>query len=246
MELTVLGCLGGFPYNDEGTTSFLLQSDAFSLLIDAGSASLIQLEKYLDPFDLDAVILSHYHHDHIADLGVLQYYRQLMPTKKDHGILPIYGHKEDAEHFNALTLTNVSEGMAYDPNEVLELGPFRIRFLKTVHPVVCYAMRIEEKNTGKVLVFSGDTGYFDGFASFAEDADVLLADTYFLNGNENHRAHLTAGEAGKIAKEAKVSELILTHLPQTVDLEILKEQAQVAAGDEIQVTLAQPNRIIKI
>lgn len=80
MKLTVLGCLGAYPYKGEGTSSYLLESEGFHLLIDAGSTTLVRLENYLDPLKLDAVILSHYHHDHIADLGVLQYYRQLYPT----------------------------------------------------------------------------------------------------------------------------------------------------------------------
>lgn len=81
MKLTVLGCLGAYPYKNQGTTSYLLQSDGFNLLIDAGSTTLVKLEEQLDPLALDAVILSHYHHDHIADLGVLQYYWQLHPEK---------------------------------------------------------------------------------------------------------------------------------------------------------------------
>ena len=84
MKLTVLGCLGAYPYKNQGTTGYLLQSDGFNLLIDAGSATLIKLQEHLDPLDLDAVILSHYHHDHIADLGVLQYYWQLHPLSLIH------------------------------------------------------------------------------------------------------------------------------------------------------------------
>lgn len=72
MKLTVLGCLGAYPYEGQGTSSYLLQADGFNLLLDAGSSTLVELEKELDPLDLDAVILSHYHRDHIADLGVLQ------------------------------------------------------------------------------------------------------------------------------------------------------------------------------
>ncbi|BDP76609.1 hypothetical protein EfmAA242_08370 [Enterococcus faecium] len=71
----------------------MLQSDGFNLLIDAGSATLIKLQEHLDPLDLDAVILSHYHHDHIADLGVLQYYWQLHPKRKN-GILENFMKKE--------------------------------------------------------------------------------------------------------------------------------------------------------
>ncbi|NGS81686.1 MBL fold metallo-hydrolase, partial [Staphylococcus aureus] len=53
MKLTVLGCLGAYPYKNQGTTGYLLQSDGFNLLIDAGSATLIKLQEHLDPLDLD-------------------------------------------------------------------------------------------------------------------------------------------------------------------------------------------------
>ena len=72
MKITVLGCLGAYPYNGEGTTGYLVESEGFHLLLDAGSTTLVQLEKILDPLDLDAVFLTHYHHDHFADLGVLK------------------------------------------------------------------------------------------------------------------------------------------------------------------------------
>ena len=49
MKLTVLGCLGAYPYKGEGTSSYLLESEGFHLLIDAGSTTLVRLENYLDP-----------------------------------------------------------------------------------------------------------------------------------------------------------------------------------------------------
>ncbi len=45
MKLTVLGCLGAYPYKGEGTSSYLLESEGFHLLIDAGSTTLVRLEK---------------------------------------------------------------------------------------------------------------------------------------------------------------------------------------------------------
>ncbi|MGK0551319.1 MBL fold metallo-hydrolase [Enterococcus faecalis] len=246
MKLTVLGCWGAYPYQGQGTSSYLLESAGFHLLIDAGSTTLVQLEKILDPLKLDAVILSHYHHDHIADLGVLQYYRQLYPTLTPTPVLPIYGHTEDRNHFDELTLSGVSEGHAYFEAEELKLGPFLITFMKTIHPVPCYAMRIVEASTGKVLVFTGDSGYLESFIPFAQSADVFLVDTYLFEGNENHHAHFTAKEAGTIAKAAKVKKLILTHLPQHGSLIELKAQAQKAAGSHLPVVLAQPQLVIEI
>lgn len=61
LKITVLGCLGAYPYKGEGTSSYLLESDGFQLLLDAGSTTLVNLEEHLDPLTLDAVILSHYH-----------------------------------------------------------------------------------------------------------------------------------------------------------------------------------------
>lgn len=251
MKLTTLGCWGGYPYKDAGTTSFLLTGqDGFQLLIDAGSRALNELEKEISPLALDAVIISHYHPDHIADLGVLRHYRQLYPkhlwTPK---VLPTYGHNEDQEEFAKLHLDGVTEARAYNVNGVEQIGPFDITFIKTVHPVVCYAMRIVERETGQVLVFTGDTGYFEGLADFTKEADLFLADVYFFEGTENHFAHLSSKEAGLIAKEAKVKKLVLTHLPQfpaegiqeSGYLEVLRQQAASYSGD-IPVDLASPHR----
>ena len=203
MKLTALGVWGGYPTRDAGTTSYLLQSEeGFNLLLDAGSRAVTELEHELSPNDLDAIILSHYHEDHIADLGALRQYRQLQTVKPD--ILPIYGHQENEYEFSKLSLENVSEGIAYDVENGTSVGPFDIQFLKTVHPVICYAMRIVERATGQVLVYTGDTGYFAGLVDFSKDADILLADVYFFKDKAKMPNHLSSVEAGEIAAQANV------------------------------------------
>ena len=239
MKLTALGVWGGYPTRDAGTTSYLLQSEeGFNLLLDAGSRVVTELEHELSPNDLDAIILSHYHEDHIADLGALRQYRQLQTVKP--AILPIYGHQENEYEFSKLSLENVSEGIAYDVENGTSVGPFDIQFLKTVHPVICYAMRIVERATGQVLIYTGDTGYFAELVDFSKDADILLADVYFFKDKVKMPNHLSSVEAGEIAAQANVKKLILTHLPQVGDLQVLREEAQEAAGN-IPVDLAQPH-----
>lgn len=239
MKLTALGVWGGYPTRDAGTTSYLLQSEeGFNLLLDAGSRAVTELEHELSPNDLDAIILSHYHEDHIADLGALRQYRQLQTVKPE--MLPIYGHQENEYEFSKLSLENVSEGIAYDVENGTSVGPFDIQFLKTVHPVICYAMRIVERATGQVLVYTGDTGYFAGLVDFSKDADILLADVYFFKDKAKMPNHLSSVEAGEIAAQANVKKLILTHLPQVGDLQVLREEAQEVAGN-IPVDLAQPH-----
>ena len=251
MKLTTLGCWGAYPYKDGGTTSYLVTSeDGFQLLMDCGSRAVTELEKEISPLDLDAVIISHYHPDHVADLGVLRHYFQLYPrhlwaTK----VLPIYGHNEDQYEFEKLSLSGVSDGIAYNVDSVEKIGPFDITFIKTIHPVVCYAMRIVERETGQILVFTGDTGYFDGLEEFTKGADLFLADVYLYEGNENHIAHLTSKEAGLIAATAGVKKLVLTHIPplppEGIDpenhLDILKKETEKYAVG-VPVELAKPHK----
>ncbi|MGX7420149.1 MBL fold metallo-hydrolase [Carnobacterium gallinarum] len=248
MKVTILGYWGGYPINNEGTSSYLIESEGFHLLVDAGSASLIALENHLDPLELDALILSHYHHDHIADVGVLQFMRQL--KRKNNGedrapLLPIHAHTENPEGFKALTMDLVSEGVAYKEEDKVAIGPFEITFMRTLHPVPCFAMRIEEIKTGKVVVYTADSGFLPEFIPFSQNADVLLADTNFFEGMENHRVHMTAVEVGRIATKAGVKKLVLTHLPQTGDLELLKAQAINHAPD-VDIVLAKKDLTIEL
>lgn len=248
MKLTILGYWGGYPTRNEGTSSYLLESDGFHLMIDAGSASLIALEKHLDPLELNALLLTHYHADHIADVGVLQYTRQLKRLDNNERrapILPIYGHQEDQENFKRLTMERITEGVGYNENEELIIGPFEITFMKTLHPVPCYALRIKEVHTKKVLIFTADSGYLPQFIPFSRDADVLLADTNLFKGMENHRVHMTSIEVARIAKEAKIPKLVLTHLPQEGDLDLLKAQA-VNESPKTEVILAKKDMVIEI
>lgn len=212
MRMTVVGFWGAYPEQEEATSSYLFEKDGFRLLVDCGSGALAQLPKYLDPYDLDAVILSHYHQDHIADLGVLQYHQLVQNQIHDQErLLPIYGHDQDQVAFSDLT-QRFTKGIVYQPNAPLELGPFTIEFLKTSHPVSCYAMRITDGD--KVVVYTADSSYQDAFIPFSQDADLLITDCNFYEDQDaTPFGHMNSKEGAIIAEQAKVRTLLLSHLP---------------------------------
>lgn len=225
MKLSIIGYWGGYPAADGATSAYLLEEKDFKLLIDAGSGSLSKLQSYINIQDLDAVILSHYHHDHVADIGVLQYARLVQSYVTGiKEILPIYGHKENQQGFAALT-HHFTKGIAYDPNGTLEVGPFSITFLPTDHPVPCYGMRIT--NGESTLVYTADTTYKEAWIDFAKDADVLITDCNFYEQQDGSKAgHMTSKEGALIAEKANVSKLILSHLPQYGDRSQLVREAK--------------------
>jgi len=225
MKLTVIGYWGGFPGKGEATSGYLFEKEGFRLLVDCGSAVLSQLQQYVEPSELDAVILSHYHHDHVADVGPLQYARliggMLGKTKE---ALPIYAHQNDTK-FHSLTYKGVTEGMAYDPNKPMRIGPFTITFLQTDHPVECYAMRITDGTNS--IVYTADSSYKEEFIPFSKDADLLLTECNLYADQDGKQAgHMNSHDAATIAKNADVKQLILTHLPHFGDHRELISEAQ--------------------
>src|SRR5699024_7062969 len=107
--------------------------------------------------DIDAVLLSHYHADHIADIGVLQH--ALLVESYITGVkqtIPLYGHTENREEFQKLNHT-YTKAKAYIEREALKLGPFFIRFLKTKHSVSCFGMRITDGES--TIVYTADSAF---------------------------------------------------------------------------------------
>jgi ribonuclease BN (tRNA processing enzyme) len=109
-KITTIGWWGAYPSAGEATSGYLLQSDGLNILVDCGSGVLSLLQNYIKLQNLDAVVLSHYHWDHVADIGCLQYAaRILMDLGDREKPLEIYGHAED-DNFSGLSYLQYSRG----------------------------------------------------------------------------------------------------------------------------------------
>ncbi|MBA2323945.1 MAG: MBL fold metallo-hydrolase, partial [Pseudonocardiales bacterium] len=57
MELTVLGCSGSGPGPDSPSSGYLVRAGGHTLALDLGNGTLGALQRHLDPFALDALLL---------------------------------------------------------------------------------------------------------------------------------------------------------------------------------------------
>lgn len=242
LKLTIVGYWGGYPAVDKASSMYVLEKDDFMLVIDVGSGGLTKFQKYKSITDIDAVLLSHYHADHTADIGVLQHallaQSYIIGNNK---VIPIYGHDEDEKQFNRLN-HDYTEAVAYNPNNVLKIGPSFVRFLRTKHSVPCYGMRITDGTN--TIVYTADSAYQEEWNRFCQNADLLLAECNFYAGQDAASSgHMTSIEVGSIAKKASVGELILTHLPHFGDHKnLIKEAAKMYQG---KISLAHEGMVWK-
>ena len=236
MNLKVIGYWGGYPGVNEATSGYLVESNGFRLLVDCGSAVLSKLQETIAIDDLDAVILSHYHHDHVADIGPLQYASYVSSFIKGfQKNIPIYAHTLERAEFEKLTYKKATTGVEYDPNQSLTIGPFTITFLRTIHPAPCFAMRITDQQS--TIVYTADSSFQETFIPFTKGADLLIAESSFYGNQDGTNAgHMNSKEAATIAKGAGVKQLLLTHLPHFGEHDqLVKEAKELYTG---QVVLA--------
>jgi ribonuclease BN (tRNA processing enzyme) len=233
IECTVIGHWGAYPGPGDATSCYLLRSGGSSVLLDCGSGALAALQSYLPLQEVDAVILSHYHADHIADLGCLQYAARIdMDLGRRHKILPIYGHT-GSEGFGKLSYHSCTVGMPYDGASELRIGPFTFTFAPTVHPDPCYAIKVAVGTS--TIVYTGDSGASDSVAGFAHGADLFICEASLYDAYQGRiPGHMSSGEAGAIAHKACVGKLMITHLPHFGNhAELLAEAANAFGGETL-------------
>jgi ribonuclease BN (tRNA processing enzyme) len=102
-------------------------------------------------------------------------------------------------------------------DDSVTIGEVAVRFWTTDHSVPTVASRWEAD--GRVLAYSADTGPKGGWMEVARGADLFLCEASYQgeSGIEPYPHHLTATEAGEIARSVGAKHLMLTHIPPHLD-----------------------------
>jgi len=214
MRLTVLGGCGAWPAAGLACSGYLVEHDGFRLLIDPGYATLPRLLAVVDAAEVDAVLVSHGHPDHCADLNPLLRARALRdePTPA----LPVFAPAAALGPVLALDRPGMLDDAIalreFTPGDRLTIGPFGVRSWLLPHWVPDAGLRLEAG--GRSLAYTGDTGPSPLLAELARGADVFLAEaTYPWQVPAGDARYLSsARQAGVMASRAGVGRLLLTHL----------------------------------
>lgn len=190
------------------------------LILDCGSGSLQNLQRFIDPLHLDAVIVSHFHPDHVFDLVPLRYMCAFLPGRPEPMDLYVHpGGPQALKRLASATATADEERFfdrsfvtrEYAPGRTLQIGDLTCEFAKTVHYIDAYAARVSA--SGISIVYSADTAPADSVVELARGADAFVCECAMgpRGTDREPRGHCNAVEAGGMAQAAGVKMLVLTH-----------------------------------
>jgi ribonuclease BN (tRNA processing enzyme) len=240
----VLGTCAGFAGKNEGCSSYLLSledsrtGEGRHFLIDAGPGAVASVQHYTPLHRLEGIILSHLHADHVSDLFTLRYALQTALRRGDLAApLPLYLPRtpEKTASFLKDCLGEELDPRPLQEGQVIDLQGARVRLLKTRHPLECYALRLE--GDGATVVYTADTGFFDGLADFSRGADLLIAEATLQDADREMErlGHMTARTAGALACAAGAGLLWLTHVWPLYDRALTEAQARESCPGPLQV-----------
>lgn len=247
MRLTVVGCTGSMSGPYSAASSYLVQARGadpdtgqvrtWNVMMDLGPGSFGALWRYIDARKLDAVLFSHLHADHMGDVISLQVHRRWYPT----GPLPplllagpegmmdrvrgIDGYAPDETYEKEFVPVQLAD------REPLQVGPLTITPYAANHTVPAFGFRVEGPSEGDPssrveLAYTGDTDTCDSMQEMANGVSLLLSEAGFTRADTTRGIHLTGGRAAKIAREAGVESLVLTHIQPWTDPKIVIAEAR--------------------
>jgi ribonuclease BN (tRNA processing enzyme) len=228
MRWTVLGCNSPFPGPGGATPGYLLEANGNRILIDCGSGVLAQLAKKMPLYELDAVVLSHLHHDHISDFFVLQYAIMTATKQKKRTVpLPVWAPAEPAHWYSKLGYEAFIEKNVIEDGRTVSLG-YRLEFsfYRTDHGIPCYAMKIcDGKHT---LLYGADSGPNTNWLQMADSPDLFVCEATYLQKDlpSQPSGHLSAQQAAQAARQIRAKKLLLTHLYPEYDPKSIQQEAE--------------------
>lgn len=226
-KITMLGT-GNALVSQCYNTCFVLDTPTTRLLVDAGGGNGIlgQLRKAgISIADIHHLFVTHAHTDHI--LGVIWVIRMVAQCKGYEGKLDVYGNdkvmlviktiigmvlakKQLAKVAERVVFHELSDGDTFDVGD-MRLTCFDIHSTKEKQ----YGFRAELPG-GTVLACLGDEPYNQLNHPYVEHADWLMCEAFCLYADRDEfkpyeKNHSTALDAGKLANELGVKNLILYH-----------------------------------
>lgn len=238
MRVTILGSGTAVPNADRFPAGYLVADGGTRVLVDLGPGVLRRAAACgLDLGDIDAVLLTHFHTDHCADLAALLFglrsprYEGRPPllVAGAHGLAELLGHLTAAWPWLSprgfeLEVREIGEGRH-------DIAGLQVEAIRIEHTDASLGYRVTGSN-GAVAAFSGDAVSCPALVPLARQAELFICDSAFPGASPGP-GHMTPAEAGRAAAAAGVHTLVPTHFYPECDGHDLEAEARAEFTGEV-------------
>jgi ribonuclease BN (tRNA processing enzyme) len=245
--IQLLGTGTIFSDENHSCASTLLRYRFANILVDIGPGTFDKLKQAeVAPEDLNYIFVTHFHPDHISDLVPLLLYYYLKAPDKSKEEIQVWG---PPGLNNFILKMREAFGDWLNPDKRIfkirelvqptyKFPEFQLSWEKVVHNEESIGLRFTFDE--KVIAFSGDSEYCHALVNLCRNATLAFLECSFPDRNPKS-GHLTPGGVAKIARQAKVQKVVLTHLyPETFKVDPVRQikkefDGTVGIGKDLQI-----------
>lgn len=225
MRVTILGSGTAVPSLQRNSAGVLIQTPTQNVLVDMGYGTVHQLLRLgLTCHDVDRVLFTHAHPDHICDLVYFLFSANYVPEPrvKDLPIVAAPGFGKFLSGVQAafrhwLTPATYQIVLREQDTETVVYGDLTVTTGEVDHSDLSRAFRLTGPD-GVTVTLSGDTDECPGIVELGREADLLILECSTPDA-QKVAGHLTPAAAGRIARESRCKSLCLTHFYPPMETE---------------------------
>jgi ribonuclease BN (tRNA processing enzyme) len=254
-KITVLGSGSCVPSHKRYPSSYFFYSSKLkeNWLIDIGEGALFRLSEAGESYrDIDRIFISHTHPDHIGALIPLVLALKYTPGFKRDKPLFIYGPESVREYLDMhldfapyLKCDFPIRFISCSSNSEVDIGECLIETMKMRHfePTLGYKWSFN----GKIIVYGADGEVSEELINLSKNADFLILESSYPK-NKPSSGHLMTFEAGKVAREAGVKQLLISHFyPEVAGMSEEQIKAEVrSSGYQREIIIARDLMTLRI
>ncbi len=237
MRLTILGS-GTNMHPRRAAAGYLVETDR-PLLLDLGPRTLGNLLRTrVDRHRITHLLFSHFHADHFSDFITFYFdaviHSKLVRRRPD---LTIIGPRGGRRLFGTIIKTfpvfreaPFRTTIEEVEDETFRIGATRVTAQSVEHTPRLHCLGYRLAHEGRTLAYSGDSMYCEELVSLCDGSDLAILDCSYPT-NRPGPAHMHAGDCGRVAQEAKVRRLILSHFYGDADrFDVARQAARAFEG----------------
>ncbi len=231
VRVTILGSGDAFGSGGRLQSSYLIESEPATFLMDCGSSVLSSLKRLaFDTGGIDFVLVSHLHGDHFGGLPflLLEY---LYENQRQRPLI-VAGPEGLAERIQAVYAGLYREAAAtphpfplefhvLEPGRAATLGAVEVYPFRVPHQTTCVSLGLRVKVDGRHILYSGDSGWSEDFVRHSTGTDLFLCECFLFDTRVEY--HINYRELAGHAHRLGCKRLVLSHLGR----ELLAGRAQV-------------------